>query len=65
MFRIDGTQFKLAVPYSIECNRYAKTTVDLFGRKLELVDMPRGTRAGLLRPVDPLPESWFVELGAC
>lgn len=65
LFRIDGTPYKVAVPYSIEINRYAKTTVDLFGRKLDVLSEPRGTRPGVLKPIDPLPESWFVELGAC
>jgi len=62
LFRVDGTGYKLAVPYSIECNRYSKAPVCLLGHPFKLVEMPRGSHPGLLQPLEPLPASWLVDL---
>lgn len=56
LYRIDGTPFKIAVPYSVQ-HRF-----EFGGLEFKLVQSPRGNRPGILKTETKLPDSWLVDL---
>ena len=62
LYQIEGTDFKIAVPYSISTNDYYKSNFELFGITMTVVSPHKGNRPGVLRSSVPLPPSWLVDL---
>ena len=62
LYKIEGTDFKIAVPYSINTGAYYKSKFELFGITMTLVSPHMGNRPGVLRASVPLPASWLVDL---
>jgi len=62
LYQIEGTDFKIAVPYSINTGAYYKSNFELFGITMTLVSPHKGNRPGVLRASVPLPPSWLGDL---
>jgi hypothetical protein len=60
--RIDGTDAKIALPYSINWHSYyGHTTFDIGHVKFEVC---KDRSEVYLRPLTDIPASWFVDLNA-
>ena len=58
--RIQGTDRKIALPFSINCSSYyGKTSFDIGPITFE-IHQHRGETT--VRPLAPIPESWFIDL---
>lgn len=56
LYKIEGTPFKIAVPYSVQ-HRF-----EFGGLVFKVVEYPKANRAGVLRTETKLPESWLIDL---